>query len=115
MFIKNFDLKVNETNDVTRRLETRFLVRDANGGVYMAPHTNGGGMIPDADLGASGPMSEDIEIIADRRRCAHAELGIFRDRWIVWRKAIIRNAGSVLGSECPPVEWTFSSVRENQK
>ena len=31
VFIKNFDLAVNETNGTHRRLETRFLVRNANG------------------------------------------------------------------------------------
>src|SRR6185312_12330150 len=34
VFIKNFDLTVNETNGATRRLETRFLVRNNAGGVY---------------------------------------------------------------------------------
>ena len=34
VFIKNFDLTVNETNGATRRLETRFLVRNNVGGVY---------------------------------------------------------------------------------
>ncbi len=34
VFIKNFDLTVNETNGATRRLETRFLVRNNLGGIY---------------------------------------------------------------------------------
>ena len=34
VFIKNFDMTMNETNGVTHRLETRFLVRNAAGGVY---------------------------------------------------------------------------------
>jgi uncharacterized repeat protein (TIGR03806 family) len=34
VFIKNFDLTVNETNGTSRHLETRFLVRKAKGGVY---------------------------------------------------------------------------------
>lgn len=35
VFVKEFDLPVDETNPaVVRRLETRFLVRDADGGVY---------------------------------------------------------------------------------
>lgn len=60
VFIKNFDLTVNETNGATRRLETRFLVRDANGGAYGVTYKwrddNS-----DADL-VSAPMTEDINV-----------------------------------------------------
>jgi len=34
VFVKNFDLLVNETNATVRRLETELLVRDNNGSVY---------------------------------------------------------------------------------
>ncbi|HLH56199.1 MAG TPA: chitobiase/beta-hexosaminidase C-terminal domain-containing protein [Verrucomicrobiae bacterium] len=38
VFVKNFDLVVNETNAAVRRLETQLLVRDINGAVYGATY-----------------------------------------------------------------------------
>ena len=39
MFVKNFDLPVDDTNPkILRRLETRLLVRDTNGTVYGASY-----------------------------------------------------------------------------
>ena len=62
VFVKNFDLAVNETNATVpvRRLETELLVRDINGSVYgltykWRPDNS------DADL-LSGNLSEDILI-----------------------------------------------------
>ncbi|GEM_PF-216038 len=62
VFVKNFDLVVNETNASVplRRLETRLLVRDVNGGVYgvtykWRPDNS------DADLLATS-LNEDILI-----------------------------------------------------
>ena len=60
VFVKNFDLLVNETNAATRRLETELLVRDINGSVYgvtykWRPDNS------DADL-LSGSFSENILI-----------------------------------------------------
>jgi hypothetical protein len=60
VFVKNFDLLVNETNATVRRLETELLVRDNNGSVYgvtykWRPDNS------DADL-LSGNLSEDILI-----------------------------------------------------
>ena len=62
VFVKNFDLVVNETNASVplRRLETRLLVRDINGAVYgvtykWRPDNS------DADL-LSGSLNEDILI-----------------------------------------------------
>ncbi len=62
VFVKNFDLVVNETNSSVplRRLETRLLVRDINGAVYgvtykWRPNNS------DADLLASS-LNEDILI-----------------------------------------------------
>jgi hypothetical protein len=62
VFVKNFDLVVNETNATTpvRRLETELLVRDNNGSVYgvtykWRPDNS------DADL-LSGSLSENILI-----------------------------------------------------
>ena len=85
VFIKNFELTVNETNGASRRLETRFLVRDANGGVYGATYKwrNDNS---DADL-VPGPMTE--KILKSRRPpgCA-LNRGIFPDRWIAWRATI---------------------------
>jgi uncharacterized repeat protein (TIGR03806 family) len=60
VFIKNFALTVNETNGASRRLETRFLVRDENGGVYGATYQwrpDGS----DADL-VSSPLTETIPV-----------------------------------------------------
>jgi len=60
VFIKNFNLIVNETSGATRRLETRFIVRDSNGGVYGITYKwrpDGS----DADL-VSAPMTENIQI-----------------------------------------------------
>lgn len=61
VFVKNFDLPVDETNPkALRRLETRLLVRDTDGTVYgasykwRADHS-------DADLVSAG-MNEDLEI-----------------------------------------------------
>jgi len=60
VFVKNFDLVVNETNSTMRRLETQLLVRDNNGVVYgvtykWRPDNS------DADLLASS-LSEGILI-----------------------------------------------------
>jgi hypothetical protein len=60
VFVKNWDLVVNETNSTLRRLETQLLVRDNNGSVYgvtykWRPDNS------DADLLASS-LSEDILI-----------------------------------------------------
>src|SRR6185437_16237081 len=62
VFVKNFDLVVNETNANVplRRLETRLLVRDINGAVYgvtykWRPDNS------DADL-LTGSLNEDIVI-----------------------------------------------------
>ena len=62
VFVKNFDLVVNETNASVplRRLETRLLVRDINGGVYGVTYkwrTNN----TDADL-LTTSLNEDILI-----------------------------------------------------
>ncbi len=60
VFVKNFDLLVNETNSTVRRLETEILVRDNNGSVYgvnykWRPDNS------DADL-LSASLSENILI-----------------------------------------------------
>ena len=60
VFVKNFDLIVNETNATVRRLETELLVRDNNGSVYGVNYkwrTDNS----DADL-LPGSLSEDILI-----------------------------------------------------
>jgi regulation of enolase protein 1 (concanavalin A-like superfamily) len=60
VFVKNFDLVINETNSTVRRLETQLLVRDNNGAVYgvtykWRPDST------DADL-LSSSLSEDIAV-----------------------------------------------------
>ena len=60
VFVKNWDLTVNETNSTTRRLETQVLVRNNNGSVYgvtykWRPDNS------DADL-LSSSLSENILI-----------------------------------------------------
>jgi uncharacterized repeat protein (TIGR03806 family) len=60
VFIKNFDLTVNETNGASRRLETRLLVRNASGGVYGVTYKwRSDGM--DADL-LSAALTENISV-----------------------------------------------------
>lgn len=60
VFIKEFDLTVNEATGERRRLETRFLVRDATGGVYgvtykWRPDNSDADLLPDG-------LNEDIPI-----------------------------------------------------
>jgi uncharacterized repeat protein (TIGR03806 family) len=64
VFIKNFELTVNETSGATRRLETRFIVRDSKGGVYGITYKwrpDGS----DADL-VSAPVTENIQVTTAR-------------------------------------------------
>ncbi len=62
VFVKNFDLVVNETNPSVplRRLETRLLVRDINGAVYGVTYKRRADN-SDADL-LSGSLTENILI-----------------------------------------------------
>ena len=61
VFVKNFDLPVNETNsNILRRLETRLIVRDTNGFVYGASY-KWRPDLSDADLVSTG-MTENIVI-----------------------------------------------------
>lgn len=57
VFVKHFELAANETNAAIHRLETRFLIRDQNGGVYGVTYkwrTNG----IDADLLLTGAAQD---------------------------------------------------------
>jgi uncharacterized repeat protein (TIGR03806 family) len=61
VFVKNFDLPVDDTNQkILRRLETRILVRDTNGTVYGASY-KWRADDSDADLVTVG-TNEDIEV-----------------------------------------------------
>ena len=60
VFVKNWDLMVNETNSIVRRLETQLLVRDNNGSVYGMTYKWRADN-SDADL-LSSSLSEDIAI-----------------------------------------------------
>lgn len=61
VFVKNFELVINELSGERKRLETRFLVRDANGEVYgvtykwRADNT-------DADLLSANGLDENVNI-----------------------------------------------------
>ena len=76
MFVKNFDLPVDDTNpEILRRLETRLLVRDTNGTVYGASYKWRADN-SDADLVTAG-TNEDIEIKTAHRH-AHAKMVLSR-------------------------------------
>jgi glucose/arabinose dehydrogenase len=61
VWVKHFELSVNETNPaIRRRLETRLLVRDTNGYVYGASY-KWRPDLSDAEI-VQGAISEDIEI-----------------------------------------------------
>ena len=72
VFVKHFELPVNETNPAAvRRLETRFVVRDQSGGVYGVTYkwrTNGLG----ADLLTTGDAADyDIITTSNTLRTQH--------------------------------------------
>lgn len=60
VFIKNFEVTVDETKGTKRRLETRFLVREANNAIYGVTYRWRADN-SDADFVPS-PQTEDIEI-----------------------------------------------------
>lgn len=113
VFIKNFDLTVNETNGATRRLETRFLIRDDNGGVYGATYRWRDDH-SDADL-VSAPQTENINIVT--------ATGVRTQTWyypgpldcLVCHNP---NAGSVLGVNARqlngPFTYSATGVTDNQ-
>ncbi|HWD91961.1 MAG TPA: PQQ-dependent sugar dehydrogenase [Verrucomicrobiae bacterium] len=112
VFIKNFDLTVNEMSGSTRRLETRFLVRAENGGVYGVTYRwrkDGS----DADL-VSAPVTENIAIAT--------ATGVRTQSWyypgpldcVVCHNP---NAGSVLGVTARQLNGSFAyptGVTDNQ-
>jgi uncharacterized repeat protein (TIGR03806 family) len=113
VFIKNFDLTVNETNGSTRRLETRFLVRNANGGVYGVTYRwrkDGS----DADLVAA-PLTENIAVTTAS--------GVRTQAWyfpgpLDCLACHNPNAGSVLGVNARqlngPFTYSATGVTDNQ-
>jgi uncharacterized repeat protein (TIGR03806 family) len=113
VFIKNFDLTVNETNGATRRLETRFLVREENGGVYGVTYKwreDGS----DADL-VSSPVTENINITT--------AAGVRTQTWyypgpLDCLACHNPNAGNVLGVTARqlngPFTYTATGVTDNQ-
>lgn len=113
VFIKNFDLTINETNGSTRRLETRFLVRAAKGGVYGVTYRwrrDGS----DADL-VSAPVTENIAIATAS--------GVRTQAWyypgpLDCVSCHNPNAGSVLGVNARQLNGSFTytstGVTDNQ-
>lgn len=113
VFIKNFDMTVDETTGARRRLETRFIVRDENGGVYGVTYRwrpDGS----DADL-VSSPQTEAIHIKTAK--------GVRTQTWyypspldcLVCHNP---NAGSVLGVDARqlngPLKYSETGVTDNQ-
>jgi len=113
VFIKNFDLTVNETNGATRRLETRFLVRDAGGGAYGVTYKWRGDN-SDADL-VVAPVTEDIQVAT--------AAGMRSQTWyypgpLDCLSCHNPNAGSVLGVNARQLNGSFTyattGVTDNQ-
>ncbi len=113
VFIKHFDMTTNEVTGEKRRLETRFLVRQAGGGVYGVSYRwrrNDS----DADL-VSSPQTEKIEVTtAD---------GIRNQTWyypgpLDCLVCHTPNAGDVLGVSARQLNGKFlyeeSGVTDNQ-
>jgi uncharacterized repeat protein (TIGR03806 family) len=113
VFIKNFELTVNETNGAKRRLETRFLVRSAGGGIYGITYKwrDDG---TDADL-LSAALAENI-IVTNA-------VGVRTQSWyfpgpldcVICHTP---NAGSVLGVNARqlngPMTYPSTGVTDNQ-
>jgi uncharacterized repeat protein (TIGR03806 family) len=113
VFMKHFELVVNEVTGAKRRLETRFLVRQAGGGVYGVTYKwrrDGS----EADLVAT-PQTEKIEITS--------ATGVRSQTWyypapidcLVCHNS---NAGDVLGVNCRQLnrslQYAESGVNDNQ-
>jgi uncharacterized repeat protein (TIGR03806 family) len=112
VFIKNFDLTTNEITGEKKRLETRFIVREAGGGVYGVTYKWRDNK-SDADLVPS-PATEDILITG-------AE-GVRTQTWyypgpldcLICHNP---NAGSVLGVKARQLNGPFTypnGVTDNQ-
>jgi uncharacterized repeat protein (TIGR03806 family) len=113
VFIKNFDLTTNAITGAHRHLETRFLVRSANGGVYGVTYKwRGDGT--DADL-VSAPLTESIQVTS--------ATGARNQNWyypgpLDCLTCHNPNSGSVLGVNARqlngPFTYPITGVRDNQ-
>ncbi len=113
VFIKNFELTVNEKTGAKRRLETRFLVRDKNSGVYGVTYKwRADGL--DADL-VTEPETENISV--------RTATGMRTQAWYFpgpqdCLNCHSPNAGSVLGVTARqlngPLTYPATGVTDNQ-
>lgn len=113
VFIKHFDLVIDEVTGEKQRLETRFLVRQANGGVYGVTYRWRDDK-PEADLVAN-PQTDRIRIkTADGERTQNWYFPSPLDCLVCHTP----NAGDVLGVKTRqlngPYNYSESGVTDNQ-
>jgi uncharacterized repeat protein (TIGR03806 family) len=114
VFVKNFDLSINETNPgIRRRLETRLIVRDTNGFVYGASY-KWRADLSDAELVSTG-FTENVSITT--RAGMRSQSWFFPGRQDCLRCHTVASGG-VLGVKTRQLNGDFtypsSGVTDNQ-